>query len=256
MQQYDKATDSVKGWFFSSKGENHGPGVGRWNPDTRAMLWLEKLPSGMHAAYEFQFADENTIKTRVYYQKDIDNQIVFELRGVGTRLPGPVEMKPAVIDPKRPDEMKVIDPFIGDWQTEGLMKLTWDKGSENIKFTTQLKSRHILGGHVIATEETGLPGHENAYWLLTYDTSLKAYRFWMFNGAGDVTTAGGGWDEKNRTMKWSHAEPDGKTFASTWKSINADRWEWTTTLKDALGKTVLDIEATKVRRAEKATPSP
>ena len=39
------------------------------------MLWLEKLPSGLHAAYEFKFTGFNTIDTRVYYQND-KNDIV------------------------------------------------------------------------------------------------------------------------------------------------------------------------------------
>jgi hypothetical protein len=249
VQRYDQANDSVRGWFFSSRGENHGPGVGRWNPDTRSMLWLEKLPSGLHAAYEFQFADENTIKTRVYYMKDaIDNQIVFELRGTGTRLPGPVEVKPAPIDPNRPVEMKIFDQFVGDWQTAGNVKMATKKGLEGFKFTTRLKSQHILGGRMIATDETGLPGHEDSYWLMTYDTSLKAYRSWMFTGTGDVLTLGGGWDEKSGTLKWNQANPDGSIASSTWKQFTPDRWEWTTLIRDPVGKTLFDIQATKTRR--------
>ena len=170
VHRYDEATDSVKGWFFSSNGDNHGPGVGRWNAETRTMLWLEKLPSGLHATYSFEFTDVNTIKTRVYYTND-KNDVVFELKGTGARLPGPVDLKPAPIDPKRPAQTKIFDQFVGDWETEGNLKRATKKGLEDTKFTSQLKSRHTLGGRMLATAKTGHSAHEDVYWLMTYDTT-------------------------------------------------------------------------------------
>jgi serine/threonine-protein kinase len=249
VQRYDDATDSVKGWFFSSTGDHHGPGVGRWNAETRTMLWLEKLPSGLHATYSFEFADVNTIKTRVYYTND-KNDVVFELLGNGTRLPVPVELKPAPIDPKRPAEMQIFDQFVGDWETQGNMKMATKKGLEDTKFTSQLKSRLTLGGRMIAAEKTGPPGHEDVYSLMTYDTNLSAYRIWVFTGTGDAISVGGGWDEKSRTLKWNDARRDGSTAASTWKAINPDRWEWTTLIRDAVGKTLYDIDATNTRKSK------
>jgi uncharacterized protein (TIGR03067 family) len=250
VQRYDEAADSVKGWFFSSQGDNHGPGVGRWNADTRTMLWVEKLPSGLHATYSFEFADANTIKTRVYNTND-KNDVVFELKATGTRLPGAVDLKPAPIDPKRLQEMKFLDQFLGDWQTTGTVKSDDFAGR---KFATKLSARSTLGGRMIETKETGLPGHEDLYWLMTYDTNLAAYRMWLFNGAGDVTSLGGGWDDKTGTMKWNEARPDGSIAASTWKRINADCWEWTTLIRDAVGKTLFDVRATKTRVKAAAAP--
>jgi uncharacterized protein (TIGR03067 family) len=106
------------------------------------------------------------------------------------------------------------------------------------KKAAQLKARHTLGGRMIATEETGLPGHEDLYWLLTYDTNLSAYRSWLFNGAGEVMSG---------TLKCNEARPDGSTAASTWKRINPDRWNWTMLSRDAIGKTLFDIQPTKIR---------
>src|SRR5262249_15509854 len=152
-----------------------------------------KLPSGLHATYSFEFADANTIKTRVYHTND-KNDVVFELKGTGTRLPGPVDLKPAPIDPKRPAQTKIFDQFVGDWETEGNLKMVTKKGLEDTKFTAQLKSQHTLGGRMLATEKAGPAGHEDVYWLMTYDTNLSAYRIWLFTGTGDVMSVGGGWD--------------------------------------------------------------
>ena len=70
-------------------------------------------------------------------------------------------------------------------------------------------------------------------------------------------SVGGGWDEKSRTLKWNNARSDGSTAASTWRAINADRWEVTTLVRDALGKTLFDVQATNTRKKPAvATPPP
>ena len=119
---------------------------------------------------------------------------------------------------------------------------------EETKFTSQLKSRHTLGGRMLATEKTGPASHEDVYWLMTYDTNLRAYQIWLFTGTGEYMHAGGGWDEMSRTLKWNNARDDGGTSATTWKAINPDRWEATTLVRDAVGKTLFDIQATSTRK--------
>jgi Protein of unknown function (DUF1579) len=102
----------------------------------------------------------------------------------------------------------------------------------------------------LTSSEAGLPGHDDAYWLIGYDANLKAYRFWMFNAAGNVMNLGGGWDEKDKKVKWNSAGPDGSNSSATWHWRDKDRRDWTTVIRDAVGKTVLDIQATSTRRSE------
>src|SRR5262249_33403346 len=118
-----------------------------------------------------------------------------------------------------------------------------------LKFTTQVKSRSVLGGRMIASEEAGLPGHE-AYWLTTYDVNLKAYRFWKFNANGKVMEIGGGGGEAGQKMTWNPAGPDGSTSSGTWHWRGPDRREWTTVVRDAAGKSTLEIQAVSIRRGE------
>jgi hypothetical protein len=223
VQQYEQATDTVRGWFFSSKGENHGPGVGRWNPERRTMLWLEKLPNGLHAAYEYEFADVNTIKTRVFYQND-KNEVVFELRSVGTRLPGPVELKPAPIDPQRPAEMKILDRLVGAWRNDvNLRRVYIANPDKRVTETQHVKAGHVLGGRFIESFITTEAKNTEDYALAWYDVGAKKYHQLHFGCAGTALEMLGSWNQEEKILTWN--SPDGR-LVRQWTFKNDDLREF------------------------------
>jgi serine/threonine protein kinase/formylglycine-generating enzyme required for sulfatase activity len=251
VKQYDAGTDTIRGWFFNSTGRFTGPGAGRWNPDNRTLLWMEKVSGDVTSIHQFDFVDGNTIRTRLYYQND-KNEIVLDVRQTLTRQDRAIDVPRRPPDPKRPPEAAPLDKLIGDWETTGTVKTQENPAGSPFKSAVTLRS--ILGGRVIESDETNLPGQPGAYWLTTYDENLKAYRFWMFNSAGEVLNLGGGWDEKAQTFQWKWAGADGSNSSSMWRLRGPDMREWTIVIQDAVGKTIFDISATSTR-VVKAPPA-
>jgi hypothetical protein len=165
-----------------------------------------------------------------------------------TRLDKPLEFQPVPLDTKRPPEMKTLEKLVGDWETHVGIK-TKGKEAEG-KVLLKLIARPILGGRMIESIEGGLPGVKDKYWLCAFDANRRSYRIWHFNAKGDVTTLGGGWDEKAQTLVWNQAYPSGQTRIDTWRWPSADRFEGTTIMRDAVGKTVTEVQFTSTRKGK------
>jgi uncharacterized protein (TIGR03067 family) len=247
LQSWDPKEQTFGSWHFDSSGYMRDPVVGSWDPGKRLLTFKGTIGGGFRATHEYTLIDGRTVK--VYHVvRDPDDKIAFEGRDTMTRLDKPLTGQHLPSDLKRPPEMTVLDRLVGAWETKGVIK-TQDN-LVGLKFTTRVKSRKILGGRMIASEEAGLAGHDDAYWLAAFDERLKAYRFWMFNAAGNVMNLGGSWDEADQKLKWNSAAPDGSNSSAIWHWCDPDHREWTTLIRDAVGKTVLDIQATSIRQSE------
>jgi formylglycine-generating enzyme required for sulfatase activity len=244
---FDPAKNEFRSWYFDAKGDMRGPGSGRWDPATKTLTLTDLPRDDMHSIKTIRFEEGGAVTWELVHRHK-DGKVLWEFAGKMTRSNAPAEIDEDFIAGVPHPEMKVLDRLVGDWQTQGTIK-TPDKPA-GVKFTTSVASRKILGGRLIASQETGLPGHPDAYWLTGYDRNMKAFRFWMFNADGNVMELGGGWDDKSQTMKWNWAGRDGSTSAATWHWTSPDRRVWTTVMKDASGKTSLDIDATSVRQNE------
>src|SRR5437879_1334086 len=80
----------------------------------------------------------------------------------------------------KPDGWKVLNRFVGAWNTEVTDKpAKWlpDGAKRNVKESIgwTLKERFIVGREV--TQADGM----KALWLMTYDPKAKTFPFWFFN---------------------------------------------------------------------------
>jgi uncharacterized protein (TIGR03067 family) len=103
---------------------------------------------------------------------------------------------------------------------------------------------------VIDTQRFGYPGDDESYSLATFDTYSKAYGRWSFRANGSVMQYGGLWDEENQTLKWHWAGKDGSQSSNIWPLRDANRRDWQVVTKNALGKTIFEVQAISVRQKE------
>ncbi|MCI0703573.1 MAG: protein kinase [Planctomycetia bacterium] len=241
IYSYDSEKDVLRMWGVWANGDAGGPGLGVFNPDNRSLLWRYKFGDGAELVHQYDFVDANTIRSRVFVQ-DSSDKIVLDIRLKFTRIKGPVTIPKLPIDPKRPDEMKVLDRLIGDWRIDETVTSAASPGKPEVNQSHQ-KAQPILAGRMIETFETNETKKTSDYSLIWYDVTAKRYRLWAFQGNGQVIDLSGTWNEATKTIAFT--SPDGATFGhSIFKSD--DRYEYLRAVKNRTGKTV--FEATGVAR--------
>jgi hypothetical protein len=241
----DPETRLFRSWFFNAHGAALGPSVGRWDAATRTITWTNIAEADTVGMKNLRFVDANTVTWDILF-RDKAGAVLYEGSGKMTRTAEKVEIKEELSPGPLPAEMSVLDRLVGDWETSGTLKVAGNPAEE--KFTTRVRSRKVLGGRLIVSHETGLPGHGDAYWLATFDARMKEYRFWMFSAEGDVMELGGAWDEKAQTMTWHRGGPDSGRNTATWHWPDPNTREWAMTTRDASGKPALDVRAVSTRR--------
>src|SRR4029453_11312512 len=103
-----------------------------------------------------------------------------------------------------PAPMAVLDRLVGDWHNESVGNTLGNPAGD--KVVTQLKSRKILGGRMIASEETQPSGQNDSYWIATYDAAMKAYRLWFWNAQGMVIELVGN-ENAMQQIRWKGEAP-------------------------------------------------
>ncbi|HLW66736.1 MAG TPA: family 16 glycoside hydrolase, partial [Gemmataceae bacterium] len=239
VEYYDRDKDTVRGWFFTAVGEVTGPSAGKFDAEKHSLLWMEKLPDGVQRVQEFDFSSGNAIKSRLFHQSSM-NEIVLDVRNTFTRLQKPAVLKPQPVDPKRPQELRVLDRLGGDWRANVSVKNAM-AGSNPEVSKGQLQIRMILAGHFIEIEEQYETVYRKSHWLAGYDAGKKQYRCWCFRSDDRVFELTGTWDEAKRTMNWT--TPD-NSVSGHWTFKNNDLCEQQYTFRDNGGKLLYQIEAT------------
>jgi hypothetical protein len=236
---FDPKSGDVREWYFDDQG-GLDSGPARWDKTTHTLIG-----AGGTALKTTKFIDADTIEWDLTF-RDKTGKVMYDARATMKRASDKVDVREDAASVPAPVEMGILDQLVGDWHTDGVTKTPDNPAGE--KFTTETSSRKILGGWAIESTEPGLPGHEGAYWLTTWDKQLHAYRFWLFSVGLSAMELGGNWDGDAQMMKWHHAERDGSHSDATWKWTAPGTREWTTVIKDAIGKVLYDLKATSVRK--------
>jgi hypothetical protein len=143
-------------------------------------------------------------------------------------------------DAQRSPELKVLDRYLGEWETEATVKGTGDK---SISHQSRKWSRQ---GKFVLSEELELATKKESHFLVTYDPKVKQYRSCFINEDVAVPLLGT-WDEKSQTMHWKSADvPYQHDMVQHFTA--KDRAEWTMTVTSPEGKIVLEISAKQTRR--------
>lgn len=143
-------------------------------------------------------------------------------------------------------ESKILNQWVGTWKTEFVNRVAeWNP--KEVKATGAITCKWILGGKFV--EEAGFstsPGVEHRL-LWWYDSNRKAYRQAFFSSEGTTLETSGTWNEKTSTMTWQSDAGPGMTAISTHRFLDADTYEWTYIIRDAGGKTHLDMKGKHTR---------
>jgi hypothetical protein len=240
--------DELAYWGAWPNGMAHGPVLGRFDPGGRSLLWLKTFPGGIQSTFQFNFVDPNTIATRLYNQ-DPGGKILQETHLTFTRVKEPVTLPNKPTDPKRPDEMKVLDRLVGEWRNE--VTVTDSAAPDKPKAqTARAKAAAVLGGRFVETIVTCEPDGHNDYSLAWFDPAAKRYRQWLFNGTGGyVVEPTGTWDEAANTLTWT--SPDGR-LEGRWVFKSDDVREFRHIIKTADGKVVNEAAGVSRRTASAA----
>jgi WD40 repeat protein len=212
----------------------------------RELQWMERLPSGNPNFHEYTFVDSNKITTRLY-QLGAKNKTISEVQMTIKRVQGPIALPNLPVDPKRPEEMKVLDRLVGEWQHE----LTVTEAGKQKAEKSESVAKSILQGHMVEVFETNETRKTKDYWLTWYDEIAKQYRTWYFAGDGTASDFTGTWDEAKKTMSWKSAD---NTVEGKWIFKNEDLREMLMTIKDKGGKVLRESTGTSKRIAPEGSP--
>ncbi len=151
----------------------------------------------------------------------------------------------ATAQEKTPDA-KVLDQWVGNWKTEFVNRVSeWNP--KEVKSTGAITCKWILNGKFV--EEAGAstaPGVEHRV-LWWYDPEQKLYRLAFYSSEGTTITATGTWDEKTKTLTSKSDGMPGMTAVSTNRFLSPDLYEWTYVIRDAGGKSYLDMKGRHTR---------
>ncbi|MFO0807642.1 MAG: protein kinase [Gemmataceae bacterium] len=249
---YDAEKGLLRQWAAASaapSGSTWGPATGLFNPTNGTVTWTARSGEGNEVIHQSEAIDANAMNIRVF-QRDAKDNVSQNLPVRLTRVNGPATLPDWPTDPKRPDEMKVLDRFVGDWHTELTLKTiaTPDRTQAQVQRT---RAASILGGRFVemidADETTGVTD----YSLVWYELAAKRYRTWFFSGAGHVSDLIGTWDEAAKTMTWH--SPD-KRLEGRYVFESDDRRTFQHLIKATDGRVLSEANAVS-RRVAPPTPA-
>jgi len=253
MTSYDEPSKTYVTWSFHSSGVV-ARWSGNWLADERQFRYAPSEPlDGMTALFREQFPQENAIAGALTFKK-ADGAMLLDMEWTRTKQPAaqPNPLREqwskigTPIEPI-PDEMKHLDPFVGDWDAEFIQKpsIAFPNGNTaKAKMTVQriLDGRFLLGS-------TELPSYQSL-WVVGYDAQAKAYRSIRWGNDGRIVDGIGQWNAENRALELTGGlrAPNNLTVKSTWRIVSADVTESTTkaTLDD--GRVQLDAVIKSTRR--------
>ncbi len=145
--------------------------------------------------------------------------------------------------PKRSEELKVLERFIGNWETTITIKATGEK------YHTTESRKWSKAGQFVLSEDLNLSTKKEAHFLLTYDPNAKAYRT-CFIDEGNTIMLLGSWDKETQTMKWTGTDSVGNKHAGSNRLIDKDHFEWSLAVSDPDGKVLVELSAKQTRRKQ------
>jgi serine/threonine protein kinase len=240
LHAFNPETKELRHWQAWSSGDAGGTTAGLFNPDNHTLTWNHPIGHGMQTTHQLDFVDSNTIRSR-HFVKDASNTILRESRLTFTRTAEPLAIPSVAPDPKRPDEMKVLDRLVGEWRNEITVSVA---GPDTKVETVRVKAEPILGGRFIEKVETNEATGASDYTLNWFDTDAKKYRTWFFNHAGTVTEFTGTWNEATKALTWNSA--DGR-LEGRWTFKGDDLREYRHIVKDKDGKVLNEAAGASFR---------
>jgi hypothetical protein len=226
FQTFDPRSEAFVMWFFQSTGMI-GKATGTWNQKNKSLLFtpteLSPNATGKHTE---AFPNDRTI-TGSYLIIETDDRTLFDMVWTRKRQAG-VAGKPTreqwakigtPIEPV-PDQMKKLQPFIGEWDSEFIQRPSVVSPDGNTSKGTMTAKWILDGRFLFGTTEVG---NHNSNWVMGYDTNKNAYRYIRFTNTGLIDESTGQWNEETRSFVWKLVNaPSGITRTSTNRIVGKD----------------------------------
>ena len=135
--------------------------------------------------------------------------------------------------PQESSGLKVLDRYVGTWRWEVVERQT---NGEEKKSTATSIDKWSLQGQFLESRFIDSDGNEVALGLTTYDSGSGVYKAWVFSpGAPEPFPQTSQWNESEKTLSGESDLGNGMTMLFSTRFIAKDRYECTSTIKDASG---------------------
>jgi hypothetical protein len=238
LWSFESDENMLRRWVARSDGWTSKAVSGQFAPASRTLTTHTQVGNN-DSIHTYEFIDSSTFNHNIF-RTDASGKIISEVHNKWTRVGGPVALPNVPLDPNRPDESKVLDRLVGEWQTEFAVKAVGSSDKPKAEMT-QVKAESILGGRFVETIE----GPKN-YALTWFDAGTTQYRQWCFGSSGLFCDFTGAWNPEAKTMTWKSVSDIAIVSTEVFKSDN--RFESKAILRAADGKTLIEVVGTSVRQ--------
>ncbi len=228
---YDTSAKSYRGWFFVSDG-----GVvewkGRWDDEARGLRVEGNLGNGVVFTGVNRFPDKDTYEWTLV-AKDKAGKVYLDMKATHRRRSSngkasspekPKEDKKAEGIPPKPPELKILERYLGNWNTETVKNVAeWNP--KEVRTTATVTNQWELDGRFMQQRGKESNGAEHIQ-VRGYDPLKKQFRLWHFDSQGSTVYANGTWSEVAKTMTWKADLGNGFTGTNTVRIIASDTIEW------------------------------
>lgn len=252
FQTFDPQTERFVMWFFQSTGMI-GQSSGKWDQKINSLSFTPTdLPPNATGKHTESFSSDHTI-TGSYLVTETDGTKLFDMVWIRNRQAGiagqptrerwaklgtPIEPVPA--------DVKKLQPFIGDWDSEVIQRPSVVSPSGNTSKGT-MSAQWILDGRFLLGKSE--VGNHTSKWVIGYDTYKEAYRFIRFTNTGQIDDSTGQWNEETRSFVWKLVNtPAGITRTSTTRIVGNDAVHAHILSEDSDGQVQLDLTIRSTRR--------
>jgi hypothetical protein len=212
---YDPKLEKVVTWVFQSNGAV-ASWTGKWDSTNNAftLASIEPPPNATGKMTE-QFLDAKTINGNLTFV-DGSGKSLMDLVWTRTRQ-SESDGKPSRKEwsqigtaiPPLPDELKRLQPLIGEWDSD-IITGPFDDSGKSTESKGTMSIRWILDGrYLLITTENG---DDRFYWVIGYDSNKKKYQRLTFTNTGQVSESLGSWNGEFDHVNWTtHNQPPGPT---------------------------------------------
>jgi hypothetical protein len=239
---YDPQKKTYRSWHFTSMGQAY-EWTDQWDEESKTISGKSVFGSAVRKG---RFIDKDTIDWTLV-AKDKEGKVILDLQGKQTRRKAaPEKTKSEKVEgPPKPPELKVLDRYLGTWDTETVNKVAeWNP--KEMRIAARFTNEWVLDGRFMQMKGKSSTGVESLQ-MRTYDPQEKRYRAWVFDSKGTAATSRGTWDEETKTLTWKGDLGDGITATNSVRFVGTDAIEWRLVARNDEGKVFMDMEG-KFRR--------
>jgi hypothetical protein len=148
----------------------------------------------------------------------------------------------------KPQELKVLNRFLGTWDTDMVAKqAAWTPKEVKSKGVSTFE--WMLDGRFMSSKsKSGEPDKIESFQLMTYHPGEKKYFLWFFDSNGAVSEANGTWDADNQTLTWKSEIDENLSSLNLVRFTDRETIDWTMTVRDKTNKVYLDLRGKMKRR--------